>query len=142
MPQLQAAPARILPATDKDSLAFWTGGKDGHLLIHRCGDCTTYVHPPVPFCPHCESSNVAPEAVSGRGRITSFTVNHKQWVPGLPVPYVLALVTLEEQDDVRVVSNITHCDPDQVRFDMPVEVWFESHEDLWVPLFRPAERAA
>jgi uncharacterized protein len=142
MPQPPAAPARILPAVDKDSLAFWTGGKDGQLLIHRCGDCARYVHPPVPFCPNCESSNVAPEAVSGRGRITSFTVNHKQWVPGLPVPYVLALVTLDEQDDVRVATNITHCDPDQVQFNMPVEVWFESHEDLWVPLFRPVEALA
>jgi uncharacterized protein len=142
MPQPPVVPARILPAIDKDSLAFWTGGKDGQLLINRCADCAHYVHPPVPFCPSCEGRNVAPEAVSGRGRITSFTVNHKQWVPNLAVPYVLALITLDEQDDVRVVSNITHCDPAQVRFDMPVEVWFESHEDLWVPLFRPVGATA
>jgi uncharacterized OB-fold protein len=134
--------ARILPATDRDNLAYWTGGRQGQLLIHRCADCATYVHPPVPFCPACEGSNVSPTPVSGRGRIASFTVNHKQWVPDLPVPYVLALVTLVEQDDVRVVANITHCEPEAVQFDMPVEVWFERHEDLWVPLFRPAETAA
>lgn len=137
-----APPARILPAIDKDNLAYWTGGKQGQLLIHRCADCASYVHPPVPFCPACEGSNVGPTLVSGRGRVTSFTANHKQWVPGLAVPYVLALVTLEEQDDVRVVANITHCDPGEVQFGMPVEVWFEPHEDLWVPLFRPAEVAA
>lgn len=63
-------------------------------------------------------------------------------MPGLPVPYVLALVALDEQHDVRLVANITHCDPNEVTFGMPVEVYFEPHEDLWVPLFRSAEYAA
>jgi uncharacterized protein len=43
---------------------------------------------------------------------------------------------------VRVVSNITHCDPATLTFGMAVEVWFEPAEDLWVPLFRPAEQVA
>lgn len=138
----QSPPARILPAVDMDSHAYWTAGKDGTLMIHRCADCAYYVHPPVPFCPACDGRNVAPVPVSGRGRVTTFTINHKPWVPGLPVPYVLALVELEEQADVRLVSNITHCDPAEVTFGMAVEVWFEPVEDLWVPLFRPVECAA
>lgn len=141
MTQAQEAPERILPAVDKDTLAYWTGGKDGQLLIYRCSNCAMFVHPPVPFCPACESRNVVPEAVSGRGRIASFTVNHKAWVPGLQVPYVLALVALDEQNDVHLVTNITHCNPDEVQMDMPVEVWFEPAEDLWVPLFRPVQSA-
>jgi uncharacterized OB-fold protein len=135
-------PARILPAVDLDSHAFWTSGEHGRLMIHRCADCATYVHPPVPFCPACESGNIAPAAVSGRGQVTTFTINHKQWVPGLPERYVLALVELEEAPEVRVVSNITHCDPAAVTFGMAVEVWFEQAEDLWVPLFRPAGTSA
>jgi uncharacterized protein len=135
-------PARTLPAIDKDSQAYWTGGKDGQLLIHCCADCRGWVHPPVPFCPACESRDVAPEPASGRGRVVTFTVNHKAWVPGLPVSYVLALVSLAEADEVRIVANITHCDPEAVTFGMQVEVWFEPHEDLWVPFFRPVEPAA
>ncbi|MEN9717134.1 MAG: hypothetical protein RIQ99_12 [Pseudomonadota bacterium] len=137
MDQSLPPPARILPMIDKDNLAFWTWGERGVLAIHRCADCDTLVHPPVPFCPGCESLNVAPSVVSGRGRVTTFTINHKQWVPGLAVPYVLALVELEEQSDVRVVANITDCAAADVTFGMPVEVWFEPHEDLWIPLFRP-----
>jgi uncharacterized OB-fold protein len=133
------APKRVLPAIDNDNRAYWTSGKDGVLAIYRCADCRYWIHPPVPYCPACESRNVGPEAASGRGRIVTFTVNHKQWVPGLPVPHVLALVALEEQDEVRLACNITHCDPDDVSFGMPVEAWFEQHEDLWVPFFRPAE---
>lgn len=133
------APDRILPVVDRDSEAYWTWGREGKLAIHRCADCAYYVHPPVPFCPGCESRNVAPEAVSGRGRVVTFTVNHKAWVPGLPVPYVLALVAIEEQADVRIPCNIVDCAAEDVTFDMDVEVVFQPAEDLWIPLFRPMQ---
>ncbi|HMO74825.1 MAG TPA: OB-fold domain-containing protein [Sphingopyxis sp.] len=129
--------ARTLPVIDRDNEAFWTWGREGKLAIHRCGTCEYFVHPPVPFCPRCESRDVAPQAVSGRGRIVTFTVNHKAWVPDLPAPYVLALVAIEEQDDVRIPCNIVGCDAEAVDFGMEVEVTFEAVEDLWVPLFRP-----
>lgn len=133
-----AAPARTLPAIDLDSLAYWTGGERGELLIYRCAQCRHFVHPPVPFCPHCESREVAPEPTSGPGRVVTSTVNHKAWVPRLPVPYVLALVALEEQDDVRLVCNIVGCEPEAVTFGMAVEAVFERHDDVWVPMFKPA----
>jgi len=131
--------ARTLPVIDRDNQAYWTWGRDGKLAIHRCADCEYYVHPPVPFCPRCESRNVAPHAVSGRGRVVTFTVNHKAWVPDLTEPYVLALVAIAEQDDVRIPCNIVECPPDAVDFDMEVEVVFEPAEDLWIPLFRPVQ---
>ena len=121
-------PARILPMVDRDSTPFWTAGSGGKLVIWRCADCEYYVHPPVPFCPKCESREVSPQPVSGRGAVFSFTVNHKQWVPGLPVPYVLALVAIAEQDDVRLVTNIVDCAPEDVTFGMEVEVVFEQAE--------------
>ncbi len=129
--------ARTLPVIDRDNQAYWTWGRDGKLAIHRCAACEYYVHPPVPFCPRCESRDVAPQAVSGRGRVVTFTVNHKAWVPDLAEPYVLALVAIAEQNDVRIPCNIVECAPDAVDFDMEVEVVFEQAEDLWVPLFRP-----
>lgn len=128
---------RPLPAIDPDNRAYWTGGERGELLICRCDDCGYYVHPPVRFCPKCESRDVAPQPVSGRGTVRSFTINYKQWVPGLPDRYVLALVALDEQADVLLPCNIVNCAPEDVRFDMPVQVLFEPAEDLWVPLFEP-----
>lgn len=135
-----SVPVRILPVLDRDSEAYWTWGREGRLAIHRCQECAYYIHPPVPFCPKCESRDVAPEAVSGRGNVVTFTVNHKQWVAGLPERYVLALVAIEEQDDVHIPCNIVGCDAQDVTFDMPVEVLFEPQEDLWIPLFRPRAR--
>jgi uncharacterized OB-fold protein len=130
--------SRPLPALTVDNRAFWTGGERGELCIYRCRHCGYYVHPPVPFCPRCEGRDVAPDPVSGRGTVASFTVNHQQWEPGLAVPYVMALVEIEEQADVRLVTNIVHYEPGEVRIGMPVQVLFEPHGDVWVPLFEPA----
>lgn len=132
------ATPRPLPALDCDNEPFWTGGKDGKLLINQCRDCEYYVHPPVGFCPRCESCNVGPQPVSGRAKVYTFTINYKQWMPGLPERYTLALVALEEQDDVLLPTNIVKCDPEDVVFGMPVRVLFEQHEDVWVPLFEPS----
>jgi len=130
---------RPLPALNYDNRAFWTGGQQGDLLIYQCQACQYLIHPPVRFCPHCEGRHVLPVPVSGQGIVTSFTVNHKQWLPQLPVPYVVALVSLVEQEDVRLVANISDCAVDAVYIGMPVAVYFEQHEDIWVPLFRPVE---
>ncbi len=126
-----------LPAIDRDNRAFWTGGQRGELLIGQCADCGYRVHPPIDFCPRCEARSVVPQPVSGLATVESFTVNHKQWMPDLPVPYVLALVTIAEQDDVRLATNIVNCAPDAVHIGMKVRVLFEQREDVWVPLFEP-----
>lgn len=132
------SPVRPLPAIDDDNRAFWTGGGNGALMIARCSDCRFYIHPPTGFCPACEGRNVKPERVSGRGKVYSFTVNYKAWLPGLPVPYVLALVELEEQAGLRLPTNIVGCDCGDVAIGMKVAVRFESVGDLHVPLFGPA----
>ena len=133
--------ARPLPALDRDTEPFWTGGSQGELLIQRCRACRTYIHPPTGFCPCCESRDTAFEPVSGQATVTTFSVNFKAWIPDLPVPYVLALVTLDEQDDVRLATNIVACDPQAVRIGMRVQVRFEKADEVWVPLFAPREDA-
>ena len=67
--------------------------------------------------------------VSGRGVVAGFTVNHQQWLPDFPPPYVIAVVALEEDDGVRLTSNIVGCPADQVRIGMAVRVLFEKAGD-------------
>ena len=38
---------------------------------------------------------------------------------------------------MRLTTNIVGIDPDDVRIGMPVEVVFEDHAPVFVPLFRP-----
>lgn len=128
---------RSLPAITSDNRAFWTGGENGALMIARCCDCRTHVHPPTSFCPACESRDLVPERVSGRGTVATYTINFRQWLPGQSVPYVLALVELDEDVTIRLPANIIGTEPANVFIGMPVEVVFEQVEDIHVPQFRP-----
>jgi uncharacterized protein len=130
-------PFRVLPRLDDTNRFFWTSGEDGVLRFLRCSGCGRFVHPPGPVCPYCLDGKLSPQEVSGRGVLTSFTVNHQQWIPGSE-PYVIGLVTIAEQDDVRLTTNIVGVEAGDVRIGMDVEVTFEHDADVWLPLFRPA----
>lgn len=120
---------------DSDNRAFWTGGAEGRLMIHRCGDCGLWLHPPQPVCRNCLSENVAPQAVSGCGTVESYTINHQPWAPGLKVPFVIARIALDDAEGVILTSNIVNCEPDEVRFGDPVKVLFEEQDGVFYPLF-------
>lgn len=130
-------PFRVLPRVDDETGFFWTGGKDGELRFLRCDACRYFVHPPAPICPRCLGRSLAPEAVSGRGTVFSYTVNHHAW-DGTTEPWVVAIVQLDEQDDLRLTTNVVGCDPDDVAIGLPVQVTFEDHDPVYVPLFEPA----
>lgn len=128
---------RPLPLLEPLTRHYWTGGAEGQLLIQRCGACGTWQHPPQPLCARCQSDEVAPAPVSGRGRVATFTVNHQIWLPGLAVPFVFAAVELVEQAELYVLTNIL-APVDRVHAGMAVSVCFEQHEDVFLPMFRPA----
>jgi uncharacterized OB-fold protein len=64
------------------------------------------------------------------------TVNVHGWIPGSE-PYVIGLVAIDEQDSVRLTTNLVDVDPADIRTGMPVEVVFEENDDVFLPLFRP-----
>ena len=133
-------PFRLLPAIGPENEHFWRRGERGELCFLRCADCQTYIHPPAPLCPGCLSRNIAPEAVSGRATVHTYTVNHQPWIPGFDPPYVVAIVDIEEQEGLRLTTNLVGCELDEVRIGMAVQVCFEEREDgIFVPLFEPAE---
>lgn len=133
-----AKPFRILPRVTPGNEHFWKGGAEGELRFKRCDDCGYYVHPPVPRCPRCTGRRLSVSAVSGRATVLTYTVNHQPWIPGVPVPYVIAIVEIAEQEGLRLMTNLVHCEPGEVAVGMPVRVVFEAHEDVHVPLFEPA----
>ena len=128
---------RLLPELTPANEWFWTSGADGRLRIQGCSDCGALVHPPVPICPKCRSRAREPTAVSGRATVIGFTVNSQPWLPGFDPPYVIANVALAEDSGVRLTTNVVGCDPSDVHIGQEVEVCFEQHEDVWLPLFQP-----
>lgn len=136
---------RLAPSPTAESAAFWTGGKRGELLIYRCHECGHFFHPPGPMCWRCRSIDVAPEPVSGRGTVAAFTINRQPWIPGFEPPYVVAMIELADEPDVRLISNVVDIAPEDVSIGLEVEVFFEDWTDtsgdddtrVWLPLFRP-----
>ena len=131
------------PQPDATTQFFWDGVNEGRLMILQCQDCGHYIHWPKPICTKCLSDNLAPNQVSGRGAVYSFGVSMQAFHPGFAdkIPFVLAVVELEEQKNLKLVTNITDCDEGSVSVGMPVEVAFtEVDEGLTLPLFKPAAR--
>ncbi len=131
--------ARPMPVITDMNSYFWCGGRDGHLHILRCNGCGAYAHPYVGRCIRCGANAMAPSPVSGRATVVGFSVNHQPWFPHVPVPYVVAIVALHEQDDVYLVTDLVNCAVEDVAIGMKVRVLFQQYGDIYIPLFQPAE---
>ena len=118
-------------------IAFFSGnltrGTLAVMLVPRCAVCSLWVSPAQADCPDC-GGELAPQAVSGIGEGFTFTVNHHPFDPAIAVPYVIAIVALAEQDDLRVVANIVDCEPDSVHIGMAVR----AVDGMDRPVFSPA----
>lgn len=125
---------RARPMDDPLHRFFWASGADGVLRMLRCSACGYWLHPPAPVCPACSSFDVAPAALSGRAVVHSFTVNVQAWVPDQE-PYVYAIVELEEQDGLRLTTNIVGCPPSEVYIGQAVTVAFVHRNDVYYPVF-------
>ncbi len=129
------SPKRPRPRLDSENRAFWTGGATGKLNIMKCSDCGEFTHPPLLMCRHCQSEAMTPHAVSGKGTVDTYTVNHQPWMPGLEVPFVIARVRLDDAPDVILTTNVVGCPVDAVDFGDKVQVKFEEQDGIWYPLF-------
>ncbi|MDO8731905.1 MAG: OB-fold domain-containing protein [Actinomycetota bacterium] len=131
-----------IPDVDKLTEFFWEGAANHQLLILHCHACDTYIHYPRPICPNCLSMNdLAPVQMSGRGTIYSHTTAVQAFHPYFvdKVPYNLIVVALEEDENIRITSNMVEIANDDIRIGMPVQVTFqEVAPGLSLPLFKLA----
>jgi len=73
----------------------------------------------------------------GKGKVYSWTVAVQQFHPAFEVPYIVAIVELEE--GVRIITNILECQPAELYVGMPVVVVFEDvTEQITLPKFKPS----
>lgn len=128
-----------LPLLTPENTAFFTGGENGELLITFCDDCEGAIHPPQIVCPHCLSDRVASRAVAGTGTVYTYTINHQQWMPGMEVPFALAVVDVDGAPGVRVSAKVVGTDPADVAIGQRMAVSFEHIEDVWLPQWEPVQ---
>ena len=113
------------PASSKDTKFFWDGVNAHELRLQKRADGTLQ-HPPVPALwlsadhePVAETDYVV---ASGKGTVFSFVVHHAPKVPGRTLPFVIALVELEE--GVRMLGELRNTDPAEVEIGMPVRAMY------------------
>jgi uncharacterized OB-fold protein len=94
---------------------------DSHLLGNACDDCGAVFLGRRNACGHCGGRDFHARRLASTGRVTSFTIVSRA-APGVPVPFVSAVVQLE--DGVSVLANIVGVEPDpeHVHLGMPVRL--------------------
>jgi uncharacterized OB-fold protein len=128
-----------LPKINPDNSPFWNGCREHQLRFQKCKDCGFIRWPAAIICPECYSHDSEWIVVSGKGKIYSFVVYHIAYHSGFKddLPYVVAIVKLKEGP--HIYTNITKCNPAEVKCDMPVEVvWDDVTKEVSLPKFQPA----
>jgi uncharacterized OB-fold protein len=118
------ADAMMRPASSRDTKFFWDGVNAHELRIQKRPDGSLQ-HPPVPALWADPKKEVAPSdylVASGNGTVFSFVVHHAPKVPGRTLPFVIALVELEE--GVRMLGELRNVDPAAVEIGMPVRAMY------------------
>jgi uncharacterized protein len=128
------------PAPDADTQGFWDATANGELAICRCRSCRLWLQPPLERCRAC-AGETAFERVSGAGEVYTFIVVRQPSVPGYldDLPYVVAVVELDEQTGLRLPGRLEGVEPGEVRVGMRVraELVPLAGGDFTVPVFRP-----
>ena len=109
------------PAASRDTAFFWEGVDAHELRIQKRAD-GTLTHPPVPALWQDHAAPTDFVVSSGTGEVFSFVVHHAPKVPGRTLPFVIALVELEE--GVRMLGELRGVDPAAVEVGMPVRATY------------------
>ncbi|ODQ98100.1 DNA-binding protein [Mycobacterium intermedium] len=115
------ADAMMRPSSSKDTAFFWEGVKAHELRIQKLADGSLR-HPPVPAVWQDPAAPIDYVVSSGRGTVFSFVVHHAPKVPGRTLPFVIALVELEE--GVRMLGELRGVDPGTVEIGMAVRATY------------------
>jgi uncharacterized OB-fold protein len=87
------------------------------------------------MCPHCNETKPEYVVATGLGEVYSYVVHHHPPVPGHTLPFVIALVELEER--VRFMAELVDVAPEEVEIGLPVRIDFQRVDDeLTMPVWR------
>ena len=117
VPEDLDAEAMMRPSLSRDTAFFWEGVNAHELRIQRRPD-DSLQHPPTPAVWQDKADPIDYVVASGKGAVFSFVVHHAPKVPGRTLPFVIALVELEE--GVRMMGELRNVDPAAVHIGMPV----------------------
>ncbi|MCP5179430.1 MAG: OB-fold domain-containing protein [Pseudomonadales bacterium] len=95
---------------------------DPYLEGYQCGACGATFLGERHVCSKCGARDqMKPKRLPNSGKLYSYSIVHRSF-PGIQVPYISAIVDLD--DGTAIKGNLVNIDPDpeKITFDMPVEV--------------------
>ncbi len=98
---------------------------DPYLEGHRCDSCGATYLGERDVCSKCGARDqMSKVKLPNSGKLYSFSIVYRSF-PGIEVPYVSAIVDLD--DGTAIKGNLIGVEPDpaKIEFDMPVEVVFD-----------------
>jgi uncharacterized OB-fold protein/acyl dehydratase len=124
VPEDLDANSMMRPASSRDTKFFWDGVDAHELRIQKRGPSFggALQHPPVPALWQDKETPTDYVVASGKGTVFSFVVHHAPKVPGRTLPFVIALVELEE--GVRMLGELRNIDPASVEIGLPVRAMY------------------
>ncbi len=133
---------RPLPRADEfDTREFWAGTRDKEFKYQQCDGCDTIVFYPRRHCTGCTTGTLQWKVSQGKGSVYTYSVVRQSYHPFFrnKVPYAVAWIDLDEGP--RILSNIVGVEDavNDVEIGMKVEIEWEEHEELNIPLFRPVQ---
>ena len=117
------------PIPEDVDRGFFEAANDDRLVIQNCTACNKLQHPPQPTCTWCGASEGELEwrEMSGRGTIYSYAVIYDTPVASMQPdqPYNCAIIALDEDPGIKMLSHLPGTPVDEVPMDAAVEVIFE-----------------
>jgi hypothetical protein len=99
-------------------------GGDPYLEGHRCGNCEATFLGERSVCSKCGARDQMNKVkLPNSGKLYSYSIVHRSF-PGIEVPYISAIVDLD--DGTAIKGNLIGVEPDpaNIEFDMPIDVIF------------------
>ena len=130
------------PIPEYGTEPYWAACNEQRLVMQRCDLCEKFRWQPAPLCVYCGADAYRWDELSGRGKIATWTVVAHPVHPAAAerVPYVVVEVELDEQADLRLLSNLVDATDEKIEFDSRVEVDYIEHENgQKLPVFRLVE---
>jgi len=99
------------------------------LLGNKCESCKTFYFPPRKICPKCRrKGKLVEHRFKGKGKVFAYSEITSPPVGfELEVPYILALVELEEGP--KITAQLVGCTMPDVKIGSPVEVVFRKVQE-------------
>ena len=94
---------------------------DEHLVTNACTECGALYFDRRNACARCGKTSFAPKRLANEGSLRAFTIVHRA-APGVPTPYVSAVVDLEGGGVVKANLVNVDPDPDNIKLGMPVRL--------------------